>query len=82
MIEDAVLGSVSSLEYIDDVLGGVRMTSALTTPTTCFTVPRIGVTMTGASFKRSLAKLPVVMYEFLHAVIPDPTTGQDTAKQR
>lgn len=63
--------SVSSLEYADDVLGGVRITSALTTPTTCFTVPRVGVIITGASFNRSLAKLPVVMYEFLHAVMPD-----------
>ena len=34
-------------------LGGVRKTSALATPTTCLTVPRVGVTITEVS-KKSL----------------------------
>lgn len=51
--------------------GGVRTTSALTRPTTCLTERVVGVMITGASFKKSLAKLPVVWYELRAFVIPD-----------
>ena len=59
------------LEESDEALPGVRMTSAFTRPRTCFTVRVAGVIMTGVSFKKSLAKLPVVMYELRRLEIPD-----------
>jgi hypothetical protein len=44
---------------------GVLMTSAFTTPRTCRTVPLLGVMIMGASFRKSLEKLALDMYEFL-----------------
>lgn len=44
---------------------GACMTSALTTPKTCLTWPRTGVTIMGTSLRKSLPLLALVKHEYL-----------------
>jgi hypothetical protein len=65
-------GDETEGRFIDPRVGGLRVsddgawiTSALTTPRTCLNAPWVGVTIMGASFKKSLEKLAPDMNEFL-----------------